>query len=114
MLKPKDLLLYSISLAIIAIGLSVAYYFFVYIPRKDKELKAEQTRIELQKTQAKSENEVKLSNCIYQAELSNTKVWNGHCEKLGKEKACLLPLITAESYQKDLENQKDSCFRKYK
>ncbi len=84
------------------IALSVAYYFIIYLPRRDQEkINFANSAIQLR------------ANCIQQAYQAYTTEWNSNCTGDGFEKSCTLPMQQANAITKNYMSAKDDCFRLY-
>jgi len=54
-----------------------------------------------------------LNECLLGTELSYYSCWNSHCEILGKEKDCNLPVDHVDRCKEQRKEDKDYCFKKY-
>jgi hypothetical protein len=94
----------SVAVAVLLIGLSIAYYFVIYIPSKDK---AKEKEMNFQRYY----NQVRYNACIEGAEEAYHQRWQGYCNanKLGKD--CSIPVIFANDFQEQLRKDKEECRR---
>lgn len=94
-----------IGTSILIISLSVAYYFVIYIPKKDKNIleqkKLEQSKIE----EIANQNRTLLTNCLEEV---STRFSNAFKEQSGN-----ISNETAKIIIDFSEKQKNDCFKKY-
>lgn len=85
----------SFSVSVILIGISIFYYFVIFIPNKEEvrikqeELKIEQAKQEQFEKQTREEKtkleaEEALNSCVALADKNYVALWNQECEDLGK------------------------------
>lgn len=99
----------AIAASFIVVALSVAYYFVVFLPQKDRE----QLKIQAEQQDKSRTNKILLNSCLDLARQQEQKFWASECEAKGLKDDCLLPQYNAnraDSYEKEL---KDECFKKY-
>lgn len=86
-----------IIFAILAICLSIVYYFLIFIPQREKR------------------EEARLSVCLSMTDLSYSADWKANCRLEGKSEDCdNLLSYHAEALEKARQNAKDNCFKQYK
>lgn len=120
-----------IGASLLIVSLSIAYYFIIFLPGKEKlQLQIEQQKIESvirikqqeietvtkkeqENNKIKLENKLYLDLCLKNASESFTNNWNTGCEKNGLGKQCELPTVWADTYTENLNSQKEDCFKKY-
>ncbi|MDO8512036.1 MAG: hypothetical protein Q7S57_02085 [bacterium] len=122
-LNTNDLLKYSLALSSLIIGMSVAYYFVVYIPQKDKierdvaeknlqlQIKKERDEKEEALTQKKG-NLILYTGCLGAVERDYMINWNRNCPVSGidtKEENCSLPDHIVKNLEDFRKNETDSC-----
>lgn len=98
-----------LGVAALIIALSIAYYFIIYIPDRDK-LKAEVTKQEQEKVE---KNRILLNSCLEDVDKSYNSNWQSLCKSSGKEENCGLPTYDVERVDKIKKENKEECFRKY-
>ena len=114
----------SVILAVLVFSFSIAYYFVIFLPQKEK-LALEQQK-QLQESKDKKEQQAKddaaaqvaeakdnLSTCLSDAQDSNSDEWNSSCKTQGLKNGCELDLDLANSINKDLKDSQDVCFKQY-
>ncbi|MEK7124722.1 MAG: hypothetical protein AAB877_03545 [Patescibacteria group bacterium] len=106
----------SFATSVILIGVSIFYYFVIFIPEKEEiRVKQEQLKIEQAKQeevdkqtkeeQAKLESKEALDSCISSAKSHYTELWNNECEYLGEISTTCKEILDL-SYQEYLEKYK--------
>lgn len=106
-----------IAIAVLIASLSIAYYFVVFLPSKEKakqelELKKIQAEQDFKREQAK-DREMKISQCLDEAYISFSHDWDNTCELQGKEKECSLPSYISDNLNERYEKNKRECIERY-
>lgn len=109
-----------IGVSFLIISLSVAYYFVIFLPGKERlqlQIKQQEVENSIKKDQEteknKIENKVNLDLCLKRAGENFDNNWNSGCEKQGLKKECELPTSWADTYTESLNNAKEDCFKRY-
>jgi len=104
---------YILSIASLIIALSIAYYFVIFLPEKERsklnlELKEQEARTEKQKI-----NSVLLDDCLNDVGIRMNNSWNEVCKAKGLKEDCLQSLDVVEIHDKRNVELKNECFKKY-
>lgn len=118
----------AITIGIIIITLSLAYYLVIFLPKKEagklEQQKQEQVfkeqlekeRIE-KENEIKSENKIMLKECLENAQGDYIERWKKQCasdgEKIGTDGMCLLSDSSSDYVRKARTEDRDICFKKY-
>lgn len=92
----------SVITTIIVIGLSVFYYFVIFIPHNEK------AKLDFAKQQ-----QLALDNCLQDAENRYQAAWESECKDLDFIKGCRLGKDLTERVDKLKTDIKEDCFRKF-
>lgn len=91
-----------IVISILIIALSIAYYFVIFLPQRERHL-----------DNLRAENAANLQLCLTNANQYELQAWKNACEKLGFDSNCLLPeqwsKVVADGYSQSVEN----CHKSY-
>lgn len=112
------------SVSLIVVTLSVAYYFVVFLPKKEQmrieQQKQEQEAKDLKEEQAKEEADTKrmeaednLNSCLDDADTNYSTNWDNECAGKGEKKDCGLPSYKSERLDKTFQTDKENCFKQY-
>lgn len=112
----------SIILATLIFSLSVAYYFVIFLPQKEKlaieqqkqtqeakDRKEEQAKDEAK--QATDDAKTALQDCLSQAYDEYSSDWDSQCKSTGLKANCSLDDTTL--VEKRYKDSKDECFKQY-
>lgn len=72
------------------------YFFFIYVPKYNADLDNQH------------------SECASNAYINYLQRWGDSCENLDRERDCSLPIETAQSYERDYDNDLIRCDNLYK
>lgn len=92
----------SISILCILVGISVAYYFFYFLPHK------EALRVEASKQRIRS-----LQLCLESAEAKYIEKWGDECSVNGENSDCSLDADLSDSLKKRRTDLESYCLRAY-
>lgn len=92
----------SIIFSVFIISLSIAFYFVIYLPSKDK---ARERQLQ--------ENRELLDRCLNQKQERYEKAWANSCKELGKDNNCDLPTIISDGLDLMFRNDSEECYRRY-
>lgn len=125
-MNEKKILAISASIFMVLVGLSVAYYFVLYIPQRDNAKQMQQLETEKVKSQAEQEaniiRERKYEACLSDAETNFRGAWISKCEansiEITKDEDgldnCLMPSAMSDSLREQYNRTKDTCLEIYK
>lgn len=103
-MDPNKILKISIAVAIVLIGVSVFYYFVIFIPQGRTEQEA-----------TASSTQAALNDCLNQAQADYQNYLSINCTDEGSDYKCegygTNPSFQAQTI---LNNEKDQCFKQYK
>lgn len=91
-----------IGISALIISLTLAYYFLVYIPKRDSQ------KQELLQ-QEKDQDLTKLTNCVNSIEQRSAALWAAQCPSNNPN--CSLNLEVANQINKQKENDRETCYK---
>ena len=98
---------------IIATGImifSAFYYFVIFLPSEQREIRKQRAQIEEVK---RSGQKGALSACLKKTYNDYSKKWSRRCRRLGKHPDCALPSYYAHILSSNYEDNRNDCFRSY-
>lgn len=95
-----------IGTSTLIIALTLAYYFIVYIPKKNDQSLKNQITITNEMLQARIK-------CLEGADSNYSMVWDKQCSTLGRKENCSLPQQLSEHIEKQRTDNKNNCFKLY-
>lgn len=103
----------SAIICLLLIGCSVFFYFFFFLPGKERQyLKTLETE-----RQEKVSNEAKrvgfITDCMTAAGEEYKEFWNNECERLGKKDECPLPEQIYSRLDQTQKERVDLCYKLY-
>lgn len=108
-------------LTIIVAGLSISYYYVIFLPKKEHAEMESHQQARLVKEQVGKHKEALLNSCLLIAEAAYSK-WGGtlvekakKCSKFGKFEGNCMELYAKELEKNEakLQQDKDNCFKQY-
>lgn len=94
-----------IGISLLIVSLSIAYYFVIYIPQKDKII-LEQKKLEQSRTdEVVQQNKISLTNCLEEVNRKFSDAFKDQKGNISNETAKIIINLN--------EKQKDECFKKY-
>lgn len=102
------------SISILAIALSVCYYFVIWQPAIQRErFELEKREFEI-KQEKNEQGEKDFKNCMLVTDSNYIENWNLRCQKVKKPEGCALPGYLSSDLNKIREETRLNCAKLYK
>lgn len=101
------------ALSFLIVAISIAYYFIVFLPQKEKDKVAQAAEAKQAETKKEERDRLLLDSCLKDVERDYTANWSRVCSEEGLEAECQLPGNKATAIENNRKQYRDDCFRKY-